>query len=276
MLPRGFVFSQSSLQDYVDCSRRFQLRYVQGQAWPGILAEPVLQYEEHMERGVRFHQLVERHQLGMDAQHLGELIDDPALLVWWRAYLGFDMLHGLVGRRYPEFTLSAELAGVRVSAMYDLLVVVPGERVVIFDWKTSLKKLPRQWFEARLQTRVYQYVLVAAGLSLFGEALRPEQVSMVYWVAGAPLEPVMFTYDRRQYALDGAYLESMVAGIVGRSSEDVWDLTADEMRCRFCEYRSLCGRGLAVGQLDEYGVDSANIAGEGVAFLLDDVQEVGF
>ncbi len=38
-LPSDFQFSQSSLQDYVDCPWRFYLRYIRQLAWPAIVAE---------------------------------------------------------------------------------------------------------------------------------------------------------------------------------------------------------------------------------------------
>jgi predicted RecB family nuclease len=277
MLPQTFAFSQSSLQDYADCARRFQLRYVQSQAWPGVQAEPVLDHERHVERGTRFHRLVERHQLGMEAAKLGALIADPDLRTWWQSYLRFDRLHQLGGRHYPEFTLSAELGGVRLTATYDLLVVQPGERLVIFDWKTSLRKLARQWYEARLQTRVYPYVLVQAGSSLWGGAVRPDQVSMIYWVAGAPDDPVVFEYDQRRFEQDKAYLEVITTEILARNEQEAWSLTADEARCKFCEYRSLCGRGSLAGIYTEFDMEDDNIARDRDGVLgLSDVTEVGF
>ena len=39
LLPPDFHFSQRSLQDYVDCRRRFQLRYLQHLAWPAVEAK---------------------------------------------------------------------------------------------------------------------------------------------------------------------------------------------------------------------------------------------
>jgi len=33
-LPAPFTFSQSSLQDYYDCPRRFELRYLSRLIWP--------------------------------------------------------------------------------------------------------------------------------------------------------------------------------------------------------------------------------------------------
>ena len=273
-LPDGFKFSQSSLQDYVDCARRFQLRYVESQVWPGVQAEPLLEHERHLDRGAEFHRLVERHQLGMDASLLSARISDLDLLAWWRAYLGFDYLHGLEGRRYAEYTLSARVGSVVLVATFDLLVV--GERVVIFDWKTYSRRPALRWFESRLQTRVYPYVVCSSG---FGGGVDPERVSMVYWLAGVPDRSVYVQYDSVRFEKDRRFLGGLVSGVRERlsSSEVVWPLTVDEARCGFCEYRSLCGRGGSSGVLDEVGLSLANIADGGDLVLgLVDVEEFGF
>jgi hypothetical protein len=274
MLPVAFSFSQSSLQDYVDCPRRFQLRYVQSQAWPGVQVEPVVEHERQLERGARFHRLVQRHQLGVDAAVLGASVgDDPDLLAWWRAYLGFGYLHTLGGRRYPEYTLSTTVVGVRLVATFDLLVVTPDERVVIFDWKTYRREPSRAWFEARLQTRVYLYVVACAGAELLGGEIGPDRVSMVYWVAGGAGEPVRFDYDGAQFLRDGGYLAALVGEIVEADGAGVWGLAPGGARCRFCEYRSLCDRGVVAGDVGEFGdVD----VGGGLLVSLEDVEEVGF
>jgi hypothetical protein len=243
-----------------------------------VQAEPLIEREHQLRRGERFHRLVQRHQLGMDAAVLGESIgDDPDLVAWWQAYLGFSYLHDLGGRRYPEYTLSTTVASVRLTATFDLLVMVPGERVVIFDWKTYRRKPSRSWFEARLQTRVYRYVVVRAGAGLLGVDLVPDQVLMVYWLAGDPGGPVALDYDRAQFSRDEEYLGALVEEILGASGVGVWSLALDESRCRFCEYRSLCDRGVAAGYLDEFSIVSDNIAvGGGLVLGLGDVEEVGF
>jgi len=276
MLPRTFRFSQSSLQDYVDCARRFQLRYVEGQPWPGVQAEPLLDHENHLERGAQFHRLVERHQLGMSPAVLAAMIDDDDLRSWWQAYLGFSFLHDLRGKRYPEFTLTADLAGMRLGATFDLLVVEPGERLVIFDWKTYRRKPSRQWFESRLQTRVYPYVAVRSAARLFGATVPPERVAMVYWVVSAPAAPVVFEYTAAQFARDEGYLEGLLSEVRDRSAGDVWALTTDVDRCRFCEYRSLCARGEQAGQVSKLVNMDDNIAGESGFFGFGGVEELGF
>jgi hypothetical protein len=64
-LPADFRFSPSSLQDYVDCPRRFLLRHVQQVAWPALVAEPALENERRMRLGAAFHRLVRQHFLGI-------------------------------------------------------------------------------------------------------------------------------------------------------------------------------------------------------------------
>jgi hypothetical protein len=279
MLPIGFQFSQSNLQDYVDCPRRFQLRYVQAQAWPAVQVEPVLEHEAHLERGARFHRLVERHQLGMDPAVLAARISDPDLRVWWEAYLGFSFLHDLEGWRYPEFTLSTEVVGERLAATVDLLVVVPGERVLIFDWKTYRRKPSRRWLAERLQTRVYSYVVARVGSRFFGSDLLPDQVLMVYWVACASAESVVFEYSTGQFIADAAYLVGLVQEVGGRADSGAWPLVDGDTRCRFCEYRSLCGRGIEAGkesEFEELCYEDAKSMGSEVVLGLGDVGEVGF
>ena len=69
-LPLNFQFSQASLSDYVDCARRFQLRYLLEQPWPAVEAEPLLERERVMALGQRFHKLIQQHIEGLPAEAL--------------------------------------------------------------------------------------------------------------------------------------------------------------------------------------------------------------
>lgn len=252
-LPADFHFSQGSLQDYVDCQRRFQLRYLLQVAWPALEAEPALENERHMQQGARFHRLVHQHLLGVPAQHLTPTAEqDEDLARWWQSYLRHSPVPA-TGTRYPEITLSAPLAGYRLTATYDLVVVATEGRSLIFDWKTSRRRSPRQWLAGRLQTRVYPYLLVRAGADLNGgQPIEPEQVEMVYWFAEFPTRPERFVYNREQFAEDNGYLTGLIEEIKTLSlSDEPLPLTPIEERCRFCVYRSLCDRGITAGPLDE-------------------------
>ena len=59
--------SQSSLQDYNDCPRRFELRYIQHLAYPAVESEPALENEKHQQEGEYFHRLVQQHMIGIPA-----------------------------------------------------------------------------------------------------------------------------------------------------------------------------------------------------------------
>jgi len=253
-LPPDFQFSQASLQDYVDCPRRFQLRYLLRVDWPAIEAEPALESERHLQQGNAFHRLVHQHTLGIPEERLLDAVADEDLRRWWYNYLTLPPAD-LPTTRYPEVVLSAPLGGYRLVAKYDLVAVDAGQRITVVDWKTYRKRPRLKWLGERLQTRVYPYLLVQAGTHLnAGLPLQPEQVAMIYWYANFPGMPERLPYDAARYEADGAYLASLVEEIEGeveRLGEADFPLTLYDRRCNYCPYRSLCRRGAQAGPIDE-------------------------
>ena len=249
MVPDDFRFSQASLEDYVACRRRFLLRYVKRLAWPAEEIEPADEHERHMRLARAFHRLIHQHLLGIPEERLSPLANEPDLRRWWHNYLTHRP-QDLPPDRYPEISFSVELAGYRLMAKYDLVAVAPGERAVIVDWKTNRKPPARADLADRLQTRVYPYVLVRAGASLNeGRSLEPKQVEMIYWLAEYPHQPQRFAYNQAQFERDETALTALVEEIAGLREEDFWK-TDDASDCRYCRYRSLCGRGIAAGRPD--------------------------
>jgi len=254
-LPPDFQFSQASLQDYADCPRRFQLRYVERVDWPAHETEPALENERHLQQGAAFHRLVHQHLLGIPEERLARAAADADLRRWWHNYLTRGP-EDLPASRHPEIVLSAPLGDYRLVAKYDLVTVDPsamlragpGRQAVILDWKTSRRRPNRKYLAERLQTKVYPYLLVLAGDHLNGgQPLAPEQVEMVYWFADFPEDPARFPYSSAQYEADEAYLTSLV----GQIGSPPYPRTTDERNCRYCRYRSLCQRGVEAGPLDE-------------------------
>lgn len=250
-LPAGFRFSQGSLQDYVDCPRRFQLRYVRRLRWPAIEMVPSLENERYLRQGAAFHRLVRQHLMGVPIETLRKTVTDPELQRWWRNYLESGLME-VPPKRYPEAQLSTMVGGFRLVAQYDLVAVDPGERVVIVDWKTNRKPPRREWLVDRLQTRVYPYVMVRSGASLAGASIEPEDVTMVYWFANFPSTPERFPYAEGRCEADGAYLVGLMEEVVKALDQctdgDLLSPTQDETRCRICRYRSLCQRGIEPGR----------------------------
>ncbi|MFP4322152.1 MAG: PD-(D/E)XK nuclease family protein [Anaerolineales bacterium] len=246
-LPPGFVFSQSSLQDYADCQRRFQLRYLDHLAWPAVEAAPILEKERWMKLGARFHRMVHGHLLGQDVAPMAQ--SEPDLARWWTQWRAHG-LDDLPAQRLPEKTLSTSLAGATLVARYDLLAC-DAARAVIVDWKTMRRRPSDARLASSLQTRVYRYILARAGAVLRdGTPIPPEQIEMRYWFAEFPDAPARVAYDAARYAEDEAYLAGLVRAIQTQPAE-AFPKTADARRCRFCQYRSLCGRGSEPGSLED-------------------------
>ena len=144
------TLSQSSLQDYVDCARRFQLRYIDRLSYPAVESEPALENEKHLQEGEYFHRLAQQYLIGIPSEQIGKLANTPNLQRWWENFLtskdltGFANLSGL----YAEATLSAPLGGFRLLAKYDL-IAIDNNKATIYDWKTS-RQLPRRlWIRPR-------------------------------------------------------------------------------------------------------------------------------
>lgn len=265
-----FTFSQSSLQDYADCPRRFQLRYIEQLAWPAVETEPAIENERHQQEGLLFHRLVQQHLIGLPAEKLARLANTPDLRRWWENWQDFRSLADF-GSLYPELTLSAPLGQHRLLAKYDLVAVQPAKKALIFDWKTYHKRPRDEWMAARLQTRVYRALLIQAGAHLNKQTpFQPEQVEMIYWYADFPAEPARFPYTTAQYKRDWDALNRLAAEIAARRE---FPLTANEEKCAYCPYRSYCNRGTQAGQLDEMDVETEF---ESIAVNFEQIQEIEF
>ena len=268
-LPIPFTFSQSSLQDYRDCERRFYLRYIEQLAWPAVDSEPVLENERRKAAGEIFHRLVQQYWLGLPSEKLARMAESSNLSDWWEHFEHYDF--GLSGyKTYPELNLTMQVGKHRLTAKYDL-VAVGQNKVYIYDWKTN-QKLPRhEWMSTHYQTRVYRNLLSRAGGFLLDgkETIDPEMIEMVYWLVNFPDQPIHLPYSTSQAERDSQQLAQLISQI---ETEDQFPLTPDEKKCNYCSYRSYCDRGISAASLDD-----ENMSGMDMPTLdLDQVSEIEF
>ena len=269
-LPTSFTFSQASLQDYADCPRRFQLRYLLGVRWPVAREDSIAAWEQKAQLGAAFHRMVQQHAVGIPEQAISATIGTEELSQWWTHYLQTPPETPVVLRR-PEVNLTTPLAGPgitrhRLMARYDLLAIEPGKRAVIVDWKTNESRPTRARLAERWQTRVYRYVLVRAGAQFNHGALwKPNQVELIYWFANYPAQPERFPYDDAQYTEDEREIKRAVteiATMAGRAQNGEagkeWPLTDATQRCRYCTYRTLCGRSKVDAEEPDWDTDDEN------------------
>lgn len=275
-LPPDFQFSQTNLQHYVDCPRRFELRYLLNLQWPAPISEPVQVHENHMLQGHRFHRMVQQHLAGIPAQRLMPGPEEPDLQRWWQHFLEYNPLEGLPDRRYPEYLLSTAFAGFRLVAQYDLIAVEPGRRAVILDWKTQRKKSSLQSQKSRIQTRLYPFLLVEAGASLnHGRPFQPDQVELIYWYTEFPDEPQRIRYNQKQYEADRHHLTRLVE-VISQQQADGFPLTPHRERCAFCNYRSLCDRGARAGDWDQAQEEFQEERSRPIEIDFDQIGEIAF
>jgi hypothetical protein len=268
-LPSGFSFSQSSLQDYSDCPRRFKLRYIDQLQWPAVEMEPLLENEHRQLAGQLFHRMVQQHLIGLPADKITRHANSPDLSRWWENYQKskFDLSGYCL---HTELTLAAPVGAYRLMAKYDLVAIRPGDQAFIYDWKTYQKRPRDEWMAARLQTRVYLAMIIqASGYLNSGRPLLPEQVEMIYWYAGFPSEPARFTYHAAQHQRNWDALTSLILEI---SNHKHFPLTEDDKRCTYCPYRSYCNRGTKAGTRDD--IPDIELASDDINF--EQIAEIEF
>ncbi len=292
-LPPTFAFSQSSLQAYADCPRRFWLTYVERLPWPAVEAGPIQEYEEQIRAGSAFHQLVQRTETGLDADLLAGRLREP-LDSWFADYrrhrpqdLPIPDAPAAGESLSAETVLSIPFANAhgnfRLAAKYDLIATTAESRVLIVDWKTGRQRARRHTLQSRLQTIVYPYVLVEASAALPWGPVEPEQVEMIYWFTAAPDDPEIFRYSADLHMANRTRLQQLLSEVLtGESERDfprIPDTEQNRQRfCGYCVYRSRCNRGETAGTLDaltdleDFVIDLSTA----LEFTLDEVEEMAF
>ena len=259
--------SQASLQDYLECKRRFYLKHVLKLDWPAHQTNRSDQQQLRAQKGVAFHRLMHQQVLNLPEDRLAATAESAGLGDWWTNYQQHP-IQSLGGQQHAEVTLTAPLEGHRLLAKYDLVSLGPPLSIV--DWKTS-KRRDETWLRARMQTVVYRYLMVVAGGDLHG-GVQPEEIEMIYWFADDPAAPIHLRYGQRQFADDERELRKTIAEIASLAKEQA-DLTDDTALCRFCVFRSLCDRGSLPGPIDEFETDWDEGA---AAFDFEQIQEIAF
>ena len=247
-----FRFSAQSLQDYIDCPYRFELRYIQKLDWPAEESKPYLDFEQFRRRGNLFHTGVDRYFHHVDPKAIESQLQDEELRLWWQNFLDFIKI-----RRYKtassEIALQIGLNDQVLIAKYDLLVQTETDTFTIFDWKTKAgeKEPIRKFYASRMQTHVYPYVLSkTTSLTTKKKTIDPAQVELVYWFPQFPDQSFSFPYSSAIMQEDEQLLADLIQEITQKKAGS-FKKTDDKKRCSFCVYRSYCERGKQAGNLFE-------------------------
>ena len=201
-----------------------------------------------MRVGQVFHRLVQQYFSGVDQSLLGDNIQSPELAAWWQELIALD-LQSLPGEKYAEKTISIPFNGFRLTAKYDLLVMMPKQKFTIYDWKTSAYLPKATTLVGRLQSIVYPFVLRKSTAVQMEAIDTLEEIEMIYWYPAHPTRPINFNYSNDRYQQDEELLSGLVDEIIN-NGEGWFEKTNEQSRCRYCSYRSHCGRGINAGVIE--------------------------
>lgn len=272
----GFRFSQSILQDFLDCRRRFRLRYIDRQLWPAVESEPFMENERLLDFGQRFHRIVYQFFMGVPEEDLRGMIKEHELEIWWSNFYKFAQRMKGAGRweesaKFVEYVLSAPMGEYRLVAKYDLILITPAGKVQIYDWKTSQRRPRREWLHGRMQTIVYPFLLLHANIPLPDSLeIRAENIQLIYWFSNFPDQSEVFGYSEERYQNDMKNIQGIVSLIKNLEYSD-FSKTSNLERCQFCEFRSLCDRGKEAGTHYEFDLSDP----EGMSEYEYDLEQIG-
>jgi CRISPR/Cas system-associated exonuclease Cas4 (RecB family) len=243
-----FTFSQSSLQDYDECPRRFKLRFIDKIQWPAVETEPLLENERRQIEGQIFHRMLQQYFIGLPEEKITLLASTTNLQRWWDNFLSFGPKPS-DDSKFTELALSLRIGKHRIIAKYDLVVIKPEATATIYDWKTYHKRPKRAWMSERFQTKVYLSLMHRYMEKLMTmENVKHENIEIDYWYAEFPEMPERFSFQGSQASQTWEALEQRVNEIDARQS---FPMTENEKLCNYCVYRSLCDRGISAGDGDD-------------------------
>lgn len=275
-LPDILTFNQSSLQDYIECPRRFELGFLRSTSWPAPHATPLSKLEDLTELGTQFHQLCQQFFIGIDPETISASISDHDLEELWDSFLPY-------GRKllaYPSFseqTLRVPIKNHFLVAKFDLIAHTPADEFLIIDWKTSRKKPPRTILSSTMQTYLYPFIFQLAGTDLFHQpSLPPDSIKLQYWYPRISDHEEIFPYSQAKHIETSELVTNLIIEIDEKlTSGQSFQLTDDLEQCKLCVYRSYCERGHSPSPLTEViDIDREDLSN--TLFDLDLINEIEF
>jgi CRISPR/Cas system-associated exonuclease Cas4 (RecB family) len=268
--------NQSTLQDFIDCPRRFELKILQEASWPAALSEPPSRYEKMTELGNAFHKICNQFFIGIEPDVISSSIQDPALEELWLNFYPYGITL-LETKHYTEQILRTTLDGHLLIAKYDFLCELPDGSYLIIDWKTSSKKPERTTLANRVQTYLYPFILHESSSDLFIRTLPdPGQIALQYWYPLCSEPEEIFPYSGNLHQENRTKLSRILSQINDfREAKAPFPLTEDLNHCRYCNYKSYCERGQSAAGLPAE-TDYASEDLTNAHFDLDLIEEIEF
>ncbi|MBW4516875.1 MAG: PD-(D/E)XK nuclease family protein [Timaviella obliquedivisa GSE-PSE-MK23-08B] len=161
--------AQGQLNLLTTCPRKFQHTVLDQFSTP---TSP--EQQDHINRGNRFHLLMQQHELGLSRALSTDLEERQLQQCVVDLVQAAPDLFAPARLRQSEHRRTLEWNGYAIATIYDLLILHDTQAQIV-DWKTyprpqNAERLAKNW-----QTRLYLFVLTET------TDYAPEQLSMTYW-----------------------------------------------------------------------------------------------
>lgn len=211
------------------CPYKFKLRYIDAVFWNHGRS----QANALARRGQEFHLISQRYFLG-----ISNLLLSPEMKMWLEELKKFVPIIDDLSY-YPEEESRLNDDGLRLLAKYDLLHINENGKIIIYDWKTDPKPLARVNLSESVQTKLYMYLVCAAGEGVLGFNPKPQNISFIYWNPQFPDKRETFTYDQTSFEKDEKWIKNIIHEILEKDKKDYYK-TTNKHSCTYCEYIALC------------------------------------
>jgi len=272
----SLVFSQGSLQDYLECPRRFELGFLKDTPWPAPQSSPLSSYEKLTETGNQFHLMCHQFFSGIDPDLIAKTAFNSDLLDLWQSFQPYAL--SLLG--YPSFTeqiLRIPFMNHFLVAKYDLIVMLPENEFLIVDWKTSKQKPTRTSLSSRVQTILYPLIFYQSVSDLFSvDYTSPSSIKMLYRYPLSSEPEELFPYSETKHEEAFQFITDLIAQIEFHILENrQFALTDDLSKCEYCKFRSFCERGYHAPPIPP-GTDLESEDLSSTYFDIDMIEEIEF
>ena len=234
--------SQSQISAYNKCRRLYFLKNIARLKWPSTAFS-----SNALMRGTLFHEVVHRHILGLPDEMLLDYCGDEKVRGWFKRFLEFDPLRGF-DELYPEHEISMYEEGILWEGKYDVLAR-KGNKITIFDWKTTARKGKASDYIMAPQTKLYRLLAASFIKKIAGSSkAEPSDIQMIYWFPEHPENPVVLPYSEETYQQDLTWLKMEAALLRSDKIED-YGMTDDPENCIGCRYCTYCHTGAAASDI---------------------------
>ena len=242
-LPKNFNHSQKSLQDFLYCRRLFKYRYIERIKWPAVELHPINELEKRAQLGAEFHRIVHQFYSGVSEEKIEDYLGERIIKKWWTNFKNSIVKNLDEADIYlPEVRLYSYIGDSRLIAKIDLISIKPDGNRIIYDWKTSQKRPKREFLLSQFQSLVYPFLVISVDDRIYPwKKVDPDMVRMIYWFAEYPENIEIFKFDEKKFNESKEVITDTIEKIENMNYGD-FIKTDQEVKCKFCIYRSLCGR----------------------------------